>query len=273
MTVLRSISGNSVPLVREKLSRPLTISEARKVCCVILSSSGPSGLHACAAHLFGQHLRIGGDDGQRSIDFVGDAGGEQADGGELLRLGELGFEFDAVGDVVDQNDAADGGEVAGDQRSDGDVGGALLAGAGLDAEFVEIVDACTEPSSPIARWNSSTKDAGKTRSSGVQGLGAGQRVHHFHLRVPALDALFEIDGEDADVDRLDDVLVEFLEPLIFRGLLLQTGVEARVLQGDADVAGEGLEQLHVLAGEEVGAVVRPRPMTAMVRCWRRQGRK
>ena len=39
-----------------------------------------------AANLLGQHLRIGGDDRERCIHFVRDAGGKQADGGELLRL-------------------------------------------------------------------------------------------------------------------------------------------------------------------------------------------
>ena len=39
-----------------------------------------------AAHLLGEHLRIGRDDRERSVDFVRNAGGKQADGGELLRL-------------------------------------------------------------------------------------------------------------------------------------------------------------------------------------------
>ena len=94
-----------------------------------------------AAQLLGEHLRVGGDDGQRGVDLVGDAGGEQADGAELVGLGELGFERDALGDVVDQNDAADGDEVAREQGRDGDVGGALFAGARGEAELVEMMDA------------------------------------------------------------------------------------------------------------------------------------
>ena len=94
-----------------------------------------------AAHLLGEHLRIGGDDGERRVDFVGDAGGEQADGAELVGLGELRFERDALGDVVDEDDAADGDEVAREQRGDGDVGGALFAGACGEAEFVEVMHA------------------------------------------------------------------------------------------------------------------------------------
>ena len=94
-----------------------------------------------APQLLGEHLRVGGDDGERGVDFVGHAGGEQADGAELVGLGELGFKGDALGDVVDQDDAADGNEVAGEQRRDGDVGGAQLAGAGGEAELVKVVHA------------------------------------------------------------------------------------------------------------------------------------
>ena len=59
-----------------------------------------------AAHLLGQHLRVGGDDGQRSVDFMRHAGGQQPDGGELVGLRELCFQLHALGDVIDDNDAA-----------------------------------------------------------------------------------------------------------------------------------------------------------------------
>ena len=133
---------NSVPPVREKLSRPLTISEARKVCWVIFSSTGARRWHrSVSADLLGQHLGVAGDDGERRVDLVRDAGGEQADGGELFGLRELGFQLDAVGDVVDQDDAADDVEVAREQRRDGDVGDAGLAGGQGEAELVERVGA------------------------------------------------------------------------------------------------------------------------------------
>ena len=51
------------------------------------------------------------------------------------------FERDALGDVVDQDDAADGDEVAREQGRDGDVGGAQFAGAGGEAELVEVMHA------------------------------------------------------------------------------------------------------------------------------------
>ena len=71
--------------------------------------------------------------------------------------------------------------------------------------------------------------------------------------VPALDAVFQIKGEDADVDGFDDVFVEFLQPFELADLFFEPRIEAGILQRDADVAGQRLEQLHVFAGEEVAA--------------------
>ena len=87
----------------------------------------------------------------------------------------------------------------------------------------------------------------------ADGFGAAQRVHGLHLRVPAFDAVVEVDGEDAHVDGLDNIFVEFLQALELGDLFFEARVEAGVLQGDADVAGEGFEQLDVFAGQEVAA--------------------
>ncbi len=84
-------------------------------------------------------------------------------------------------------------------------------------------------------------------------LAAAHGVHRFHLRVPALDAVVEIESEDADVDGFDDVFVEFLQPFELGDLFFQARIEAGILQRDADVAGERFEQFDVFAGEEVAA--------------------
>ena len=181
---------------------------------------------------------------------MGHAGGQQADGAELVGLGELRFERDALGDVVDQDDAADGDEVAREQRRNGDVGGALFAGAGGEAELVEVMHALLVAEASKRLDELQREDRTKRLA---EGFGAAEGVHGLHLRVPALDAVVEIDGQDADVDGFDDVLVELLEPLELADLFFQARIEAGVLQGDADVAGEGLEQLDVFAGEEVAA--------------------
>ena len=84
-----------------------------------------------------------------------------------------------------------------------------------------------------------------------ESLPSRQGVHDFHLRVPALDAVFHVERHDAHVDGFHDVFVEVLEALVLRHLLLQRRVEAAVLDGDAEIAAEGLEQLHVFAGKVV----------------------
>ena len=68
-----------------------------------------------------------------------------------------------------------------------------------------------------------------------------------------LDAVFKVDGEDADVDGFNDVFVKFFEAFEFRDLLFETGIEAGGLEGNTDVACEGFEELYVFAGEEVAA--------------------
>jgi hypothetical protein len=88
----------------------------------------------------------------------------------------------------------------------------------------------------------------------TQHFGPRHGVHALHLGVPALDTVFEIDGKDADVNRLDDVLVELLEPLEFADLLFEPLIELGVLNGDSDVAGERFQQFHILAGEKIAVV-------------------
>ncbi len=46
-------------------------------------------------------------------------------------------------------------------------------------------------------------------------------------------------------------LVKLLQALELRNLLLQPSVELRILNSDADVAGQRLQQLHILARQEV----------------------
>src|SRR5207244_12226014 len=60
------------------------------------------------------------------------------------------------------------------------------------------------------------------RSSDLaHGLLAPDAGQLLDLRVPALDPVLQIDRQDPDVDRFDDVLAELLEPLVFFDLALQ----------------------------------------------------
>ena len=84
-----------------------------------------------------------------------------------------------------------------------------------------------------------------------QRLPARQGVHDFHLRVPGFDAVRQVDRHHAHVDRLDDVFVEVLQAFVLGDLLFERGVQARILDGDADVAGQGFQQFDVFAGQEI----------------------
>ena len=84
-----------------------------------------------------------------------------------------------------------------------------------------------------------------------QSLPARQGVHHFHLRVPGLDPVRQIYRHHTHTDRLDNVLVEILQPFVLGNLLLQRCVQPGVLDGDADIPGNGLKQFHVFAGQEI----------------------
>src|SRR5205807_6784506 len=56
------------------------------------------------------------------------------------------------------------------------------------------------------------------------------------------------------VDRLDDILVELLQAFELRNLLLQSPIELRVLNGDADISGQRFQKFHVFAREEVAVI-------------------
>ena len=84
---------------RDRFSRPLTILAARNVCRSIFSSSTRPRIGRIGA--LEQHLREARDAGQRRVDLVRHAGGEQADRRHLLGNLQLLFELHAVGDVLD----------------------------------------------------------------------------------------------------------------------------------------------------------------------------
>ena len=88
------------------------------------------GFFGVARNLFGEHLRVGGDHGQRRVDFMRDAGGQQSDGAEFVGLDQAALEFGAVGDVVEDDQAADACAVARDQGGSGDVEGDRVLSGG-----------------------------------------------------------------------------------------------------------------------------------------------
>ena len=60
-----------------------------------------------ARNLLGQHLRVGGNHRQRRVDFMRDARRQQPDGAQLVGLHQPPLQLGAVGDVVEDDQAAD----------------------------------------------------------------------------------------------------------------------------------------------------------------------
>ena len=83
--------------------RLLTRFEARNVCCSIFFSSRYFG--SSSRGLGEQQLRVRRDAGERRVDLVRDAGGEQAERGQTLLVLQLALEAHAVGDVADDQHA------------------------------------------------------------------------------------------------------------------------------------------------------------------------
>src|SRR5690348_2368563 len=76
-------------------------------------------------------------------------------------------------------------------------------------------------------------------------------VHNFHLRVPGLDLVFEINGQYAYIDRLHYVFVEVFESLVLRDLLFKRRIQPSILDGDGKIASQSFHEFHILAGEEI----------------------
>src|SRR5580700_7480303 len=85
----------------------------------------------------------------------------------------------------------------------------------------------------------------------VQRLRAGNRQQVLQLRIPGLDAVFEIDGEYANFQGFDNILAEVLEALDLHGFLFEGVVQARILDGDSNVSGDGEKKLEVVAGKVI----------------------
>jgi len=73
-------------------------------------------------------------------------------------------------------------------------------------------------------------------------------------------------------DRLDDIFVEVLEAFVLGDFLFERRVQARILDGDPDVAARvSSNSMSSLVRKIAFLLVLPRPRNAIVRCWARQG--
>ena len=76
--------------------------------------------------------------------------------------------------------------------------------------------------------------------------------------IPPQDVIVHVDHEQRVRQRLDDAVVELVQPLDLGGLAAELAVQPRVLDRGGRLRGDGAEQRHVLAAEDRG-LVQPAP--------------
>ena len=81
------------------------------------------------------------------------------------------------------------------------------------------------------------------------GVAARNVEQIFELRIPGFDAILEIDRDNADVQRFDDIFAEIFQTFDLQGFLLEGLVQPGVFDRDRDVSGDCVQKLEVLAGE------------------------
>ena len=228
-----------------------------------------------------QHLREARDAGQRRVDLVRHAGGQQADRRHLLGDLQLLLELHARGDVLEDDDRADGRAPSSPSA----------ARSGTTAALTISV----RPSPGAAAVRAARATASRRRAYRAAPRGAPRRtarrtprparrpdrrraarhaVQRFERAVPAHDPVVEVEHQQAVVERLEDVLVELAHPIELVGLEVQLPVEAGVLERGRHLAGDGGEQRHVLAVERlVGVLAAEREHRDRARPSKTQGTK
>ena len=196
---------------------------------------------------------------------------------QLVGLHQALLQFGAIGHVVEDDQAADLFLILRYQRRDRDVQRRVAqprradacplplplpfdratAGRGrLQHEFVDVVDAglAAHPVELLGRVRRGTVRASRRPTACSRVMPVSCSICVFQLS----DPIFQVRRQNSDVDRFDDVLAEFLEPLVLLDLALQGAVQRRVLDRDADVAGQRQQQFHVdarqiIAGRRSGS--------------------
>jgi hypothetical protein len=192
-----------------------------------------SALLFVALKLLRKHLRVRRNNGQRRVHFVRHSRRQQSDGRKLVGLRELRFQIDTLGNVIHDDQPANHVEFPRHQRGNRDIYDAALPGRRGQPELVQIVDSgvLSHPVKFLHKCRRKHVTQGPS-----QCLPTGQGIHDFHLRVPRFDAVREIDRHHAHVDRLHNVFVEVFQALVLGNLLLQRGIQTRVLDGDSQIA-------------------------------------
>ena len=152
---------------------------------------------------------------------MGHACCQQSNGRHFFRLAQLRFEFNALGNVVNNDEAANHVELSGDQGCNGNIGGAGVAGGRMQAELVEVVNAGVLPHAVKLFHEQRRKNVAELFA---KHLGPRHGIHHFHLRIPGFHPVFQVNRQHAYVDGFHNVLIEILEPLVLAGFLFQRGI-------------------------------------------------
>src|ERR1700733_12276184 len=133
------------------------------------------------------------------------AGRQKSERSEFFGLDHLLFEPHALGNVVEQNEPAEPRAVLAYERSDRSVDNELASAASAQTEFVDPGNG--NPCRSRRYLGSQIR-----RQHFLQAFANRVLARHseqtFKLRIPRFDAVFEIDREHSNVERLVDILAE-----------------------------------------------------------------
>src|SRR5215213_4964337 len=197
------------------------------------------------------HLRVRRNARQRRVHFVSDTRGKQTNGREFLALLQLLFERDSRRNVF-EHDQCSSLALAVLQRSERDIQNQPTVPARGGVELVNVADLFEAPSVFTEHL---LECVGKILREQFLHEAADSRVatkieHVFKGRVQAGDASIQIDGQQTDVDRFNDRLVELLEKLQLAGTLLLIFVEQAVFDRDGDVSRDSAQNLNVFGRKQ-----------------------
>ena len=207
-----------------------------------------------------QHLREARDAGQRRVDFVRDAGRQQADRRHLLRDLQLLLEPDAVGHVLEQQNRARPPRPAPAgtlqrhrRRVDQQPARSAIAGGRRRAAVSGTLNSVAPRGfSCRAARSASTNGASKISDSGrPDRIGPLDAVEGLERVVPADDALVGVEHHQTVVERFEDVVVELAHPPELLGLEMELTVEPAVLDRRRDLPGDRGQQREILAVERL----------------------
>jgi hypothetical protein len=210
-------------------------------------------------HLAAQHLGVGRDARQRRVDLVRHPRGEQADRGHLLRVLELLLEPDARRDVVEDQDRALALARAHLERRDRDVDHHAAPVGGRQVQLVDVRDlVVARRAQHQAAAQRLEEGAGEDLvERAAQHVLAPASAERLERAVPARDQALEVEHQDPRVHALEDVLVVLGQLLELVGLLAQALVEAAVHERRRRLRRQRLDQLDLLAVEDVEALLAP----------------